>query len=154
MSDKQENKINYKTKSYTIKDFYNSYSKDMKQYEYKDIDYNLFKNIVIDYFKHIQNEVIEKGKQFVLPARFGTISVRKFKAKPGLLQVDYKSSKELGKLILLLNDHSDGYRYKFYWDKKKLMIKNCTKYQMVYTRTNKRRLAQILKNKEKDYIEL
>ena len=35
-----------------------------------------------------------------------------------------------------------------------MLTKNKTKYQLVMTRDNKRRLAQILKNHVRDYIEL
>ena len=35
-----------------------------------------------------------------------------------------------------------------------MLTSNKTMYQLVMTRDNKRRLAQIIKNKERDYLEL
>nr|DAG45344.1 MAG TPA: hypothetical protein [Caudoviricetes sp.]DAV24016.1 MAG TPA: hypothetical protein [Bacteriophage sp.] len=33
------------------------------------------------------------------------------------MSVDYKSSKEEGKKIYHLNEHSNGYKYRLYWSK-------------------------------------
>nr|DAQ64950.1 MAG TPA: hypothetical protein [Bacteriophage sp.] len=33
------------------------------------------------------------------------------------MSVDYKSSKEEGKRIYHLNEHSNGYKYRLYWSK-------------------------------------
>lgn len=143
----------YKTNSYTIKDFYNSYLDYTIDNELKYIDYNTFRKILIDYFKHISDEVIDKGKPFVLPGRCGEISVKKCKTYANTMPCDFKSSKELGKAVWHFNEHTDGYRYKFYWYKAPLYAVNSTKYQMIFTRHNKRRLASILNNGVRDYIE-
>lgn len=150
----EKNKTSYLTKSYTIKDFYNSYADYTESNDFKDIDFVTFKSILQDYFEHILTEVLYNGKIFTFPARFGEISVRKYKGNPNIMQFDYQSSKEFNKPVWYFNDHTDGNRYKFYWNKSKLLVKNCTKYQMVFTRANKRQLAKILKNNERDYIEL
>lgn len=162
MLHKEDHKIPYavinrkysRPKSYNIVDFYITYDKYTKDNKLMDIDYFTFRDILQDYFRHIRDKVIEEGKDFVLPGRCGVVSIRKFKAKPQRLQTDYKASKKLGKQILLLNEHTNGYRYKFHWNKLSLLVKNCTKYQITWMRDNKRRLAYILKNGLKDYIEL
>lgn len=150
----EKSNTKYSTKSYTIKDFYNSYTDYVDKNGLKEMEFKLFQSILIDYFEHIRSEIMENGKIINLPGRFGEISVRKYKGNVNRLQFDYKSAKELDKPVWYFNDHTDGYRYKFYWNKSKLLVKNCTKYQMVFTRANKRNLAKILKNNERDYIEL
>ena len=146
--------LNYKTLSYTIKDFYQYYISNLDKELLDRIDYHLFKSVMLDYFDYIKRDVLENGKIVQFPARFGEISVRKYRGNPKYLQYDYQSSKEVEAPVWHFNEHTDGYRYKFYWNKSKLMIRNCTKYQIVFTRSNKRRLAQILKNNERDYIEI
>ncbi|MBR5796522.1 MAG: hypothetical protein IKY26_10290, partial [Erysipelotrichaceae bacterium] len=59
--------------------------------------------------------------------------------------------KEQNKLIFLLNEHSDMFKYRYWWNKVDVMVANKSKYQLVATRANKRRLAQIIKNRELDY---
>ena len=68
------------------------------------------------------------------------------------LKIDWAASKKLGKRIYHLNDHTGGYKYRFYWTKG--IIKNITAYSFIPTRTNTRTLAGILKdkNRELDYF--
>ena len=70
------------------------------------------------------------------------------------LRIDYQATKETGKLIFLLNEHSDMFKYRFMWSKVDMMVSNKSKYQLVATRANKRRLAEIIKQKELDYQEV
>ena len=82
-----------------------------------------------------------------------------FKKKPikynfTYLRVDFKATKDMNKTILHLNEHSDGYNYRFRWSKKDMMLKNSSLYELVMTRKNKRRLANAIKNEGKDYIEI
>lgn len=152
MSDKINTE--YYTKSYTIKDFYNSYNRYIEDNDLMPIDFKVFQSILQEYFEYLRDQVIQEGKIMNLLGRFGEISIRKYPSNPKILQYDYKSSKELNKPVWYFNEHTNGYRYKFYWNKSKLLVKNCTKYQMVFTRENKRHLAKILKNNERDYKEL
>ena len=145
------------TQSYTIKDFYKyylSYAKDGKVYQ---IDYTTYRKIITDYFMFIRDEVLEKSREFKMPCRLGKVFI--FKRKPKSwskesLCVDFKTTKEIGKVVYHTNEHSDGYKYRFYWSKLKSLIPNKIKYQLVVTRHNKRRLCEIIKNKQRDYVEL
>ncbi len=71
------------------------------------------------------------------------------------LRIDFQHLKKTGQKIYHLNEHRAGYRYQFYWDKKRTgPIKNKFYYKFYPTRKNKRRLAQILKTDfDKDYFE-
>ena len=57
----------------------------------------------------------------------------------------------LEKLIYHLNEHSNYYKFRYYWSKIEMLIPNRSKYQFVASRANKRELAQIIKNNERDY---
>lgn len=145
------------TKSYVGKDFYNSYLEYIDNNELYYIDYKIFRNIINDYFKFLKDELIENGKEIKLPCRMGYIKIVKHKPKEWnnkSLSIDYHSTRELGKLIYHLNEHSDGFKYRLYWNKQSMLISNKTKYQIILTRYNKRRLAFLIKNHEQDYIEI
>lgn len=145
----------YKTKSYTIQHFYQSYSEFTNDNPLYTIDYALYRKIVTDYFKYIYTRVVEEGVEFKLPCRLGTVCIVKHKPKnwdKASLRIDYAETKKNNKLIYHLNEHSDGYKFRFYWSKYSSLLTNKSKYQLVATRHNKRRLCQIIKNKERDYI--
>ena len=151
------NKLANKTASYTIPSFYNSYITSIETDTIYDVPYATYRQIVIDYFQYIRDEVIENSKEFKLPYRLGSISIVKHKPKhynSKSLRIDYQETKKQNKLILLDNMHSDMYKYRLYWKKYEVLLTNKTKYQLVMTRANKRHLAQIIKNKIHDYLEL
>lgn len=149
--------MGYKTNSYVAKDFYESYCKYVEDNPLYQVDYKTFRGIIDDYFRYLRDEIIENGKEVKLPCRLGTLQIVKHKPKTYTnrsLRIDYGESKKLGKMVFHLNEHTDTFKYRFYWNKHNMIMKNKTKYQLVMTRDNKRHLAQILKNGIRDYIEL
>lgn len=151
------NKSAKRTKSYTIASFYNDYLGSIERDTVYDIDYNTYRAIVTDYFKHLQHQVIEEGKRIKLPYRLGALQIIKSKPKyldKRSLRIDYQATKQTGKLIFLLNEHSDMYKYRFLWSKTDVMVPNKSKYQLVATRANKRRLCQCIKQRLCDYEEI
>lgn len=144
------------TKSYTGKDFYKSYVEYVEDNPLYQVDYKTFRGIINDYFRYLRDELIENGKEIKLPCRLGTLSIVKHKPKEysgRSLRIDYAESKKYNKVIYHLNDHTGGYKYRFYWNKHNMLTKNKTMYQLIMTRDNKRYLAQILKNRVRDYVE-
>lgn len=78
----------------------------------------------------------------------GTLRVKKIKQNftKNKLKIDWKATKECGKKVYHLNDHRDGYFYRFSWKKNKIV--NVSYYSFVPERWNaKRRLAKLLKEK-------
>lgn len=69
------------------------------------------------------------------------------------LSVDYKSSKEFNKTIYHLNEHTDGYKFRLYWSKLPQTFPDRYRYQLSLVRQNKRKLAQLIFNKQ-DYINI
>ena len=87
----------------------------------------------------------------------GTLQIVKHKPKEYTgksLRIDYAESKKYGKMIFHLNEHTNGFKYRAYWCKHNMLTTNKTHYQLVMTRDNKRHLAQILKARIRDYMEL
>lgn len=151
------NKSANKTKSYTIASFYNDYLDNIERDTVYDIDYTTYRAIITDYFLHLQNKLIEEGKMIKLPYRMGNVQIIKSKPKhldKRSLRIDYQATKQNNKLIFLLNEHSDMFKYRYWWNKIDMVVSNKSQYQLVATRANKRRLAQIIKNRELDYQEL
>ena len=143
------------TKSYTGKDFYTSYCDYIEDNPLYQVDYKTFRGVINDYFKYLRDELIENGKEIKLPCRLGTLSVIKHKPKEysgKSLRIDYAESKKLGKMVYHLNEHSNFYKYRFYWKKSDVPLPFKSRYQLIATRHNKRRLAQIVKNREVDYV--
>lgn len=150
----------YVKQAYTGIDFYNSYMEFVKGNPLYEIEYKVFRAIIDDYFRYLRDELIENGKEIKLPCRMGTLQIVKHKPKTfsttgrRSLRIDYGESKKLGKMVFHLNEHSGLFKYRFLWSKQVMLTHNKTKYQLVMTRDNKRRLAQIIKNHERDYIEI
>ena len=145
------------TKAYTGHNFYDSYSEYVEDNPLYQVEYRVFRDIINDYFKYLRDELIENGKEVKLPCRMGTIQIVKHKPKEYTgksLRIDYAESKNAGIIISHLNEHSNFYKYRVYWNKQNMITPNKTKYQLVMTRDNKRHLAQIIKNHIRDYREL
>lgn len=153
----EPNKSAKRTKSYTIASFYNDYLNNIEKDTVYDIDYTRYRAIITDYFNYLQNQLIEEGKRVKLPYRMGTLQIIKSRPKhldKRSLRIDYQATKQTGKLILLLNEHSDMFKMRCWWNKTDMMVPNKSKYQLVLTRANKRRMAVIIKNRLIDYEEL
>jgi len=142
--------------SYTIADYYESYKEYTKNNEAYYIEYSKFREILTDYFKFLAEELIDNCKEIRLPARMGTLSVVKARPKRydySYLRVDFNGSRSSDKTLLHLNEHSGGFNYRFYWNKRDILIQNRSMYELVMSRANKRRLAYMIKIERKDYIE-
>lgn len=144
-------KIRKNKHSYTLADIYRAYSKINGE-----VPYVRYKRIIDRFNEIIKEEVLEGSKPFKMPYGLGLICIVKYKPKsytPKSLSVDYKSSKEEGKKIYHLNEHSNGYKYRLYWSKNPRTFPDRYKYQIQFVRENKRHLAQLIFNKQ-DYINI
>lgn len=91
-----------------------------------------------------------------MPYGLGFIQIGKYKPKhmnDKSLSVDYKASNEYGKRIYHLNEHSNGYKYRLYWSKLPQTFPDRYRYQLCFVRQNKRKLAQLIFNKQ-DYLDI
>lgn len=121
-----------------------------------DVDYSLYKRILDEMCNVILEHILERSEGFKMPYGLGFIQIGKYRPKtftPKSLSIDYKASKEYNKKIYHLNEHSDGNKYRLYWSKIPRTFPDRYKYQLCLVRQNKRRLAQLIFNKQ-DYIDI
>ena len=121
-----------------------------------EIDYGLYKRILDEMCRIILDEVLNSSAGLKMPYGLGFMQVGKYKPKTlsgESLSVDYKASREYDKRIYHLNEHSNGYKYRLYWSKIPRTFPDRYKYQLSFVRQNKRRLAQLIFNKQ-DYLDI
>lgn len=141
-----------KNNSFTYRDSYKEYIKTNG----KNIDYSTYKNILYEFSNVILNNLLYKSECITMPYGFGYLCIVKYKPKTldkNRLSIDYKSSKEFGKIIYHLNEHSDGYKYRLFWSKIPKTFPERYKYQLQLVRKNKRLLAKLIFNNQ-DYINI
>ena len=145
-------KIRKNKKSYTIADIYRDYIKKNDV----ELNYARYKRIIDEFNKVVKEEILERSQPFKMPYGLGTICIVKYKPKSysdQSLSTDYKSTKEVGKRVYHLNEHSNGYKYRLYWTKIPRTFPKRYMYQIQFVRDNKRHLAQLIFNKQ-DYINI
>lgn len=126
------------------------------------IPYTEYYKLINDYMQFIADEIIEHGKEVILPAGCGRLQMVGKQVKPTFLEdgnmvglaPDWKSTyalwqadpeaKKKKKKIFFFNEHSNGIRYKIRWSKSKLGPFSRF-YFFQLTRTNKRTLAANIK---------
>lgn len=121
-----------------------------------EVDYGLYKRILEEMCRIILDTVLNSSDGFKMPYGLGFIQVGKYLPKAlndKSLSVDYKASREYDKRIYHLNEHSNGYKYRLYWSKIPRTFPDRYKYQLCFVRQNKRRLAQLIFNKQ-DYLDI
>lgn len=105
-------------------------------------------------------------REFFIPANLGGWRIKRRKTKFRLdkngdlktthLPVDYQATKALWnndpkakkdkRLVFIFNDHTDGYRFKFWWDKRTSRVRNQSAYYIKPSRANSRLLAKAVKD--------
>lgn len=121
-----------------------------------DVPYSLYSRILDRMCAIILEHVLNASEGFKMPYGIGFIQVVKYRPKhfnSDSLSVDYKASKEYDKKIYHLNEHSDGFKFRLYWSKLPRTFPDRYKYQLCLVRQNKRKLAQLIFNKN-DYINI
>ena len=137
-----------KNKSYTFRDMYKTIPID--------VDYSVYTAVLDAMCKVILDYILNRSEGFKMPFGWGFIKIGKYRPKSlneRSLSVDYKASKIYNKKIYHLNEHSDGYKYRLYWSKIPRTFPDRYKYQLSFVRQNKRKLAQLIFNKQ-DYINI
>ena len=135
-------------KSVTFRDMYKTMPVE--------VSYSLYNRVLDEMCKVILEHVLNSSEGFKMPFGLGFIQVVKYKPQQlnsKSLSVDYNASKEYGKTVYHLNEHSDGYKYRLYWSKLPRTFPDRYKYQLCLVRQNKRKLAQLIFNKN-DYINI
>jgi hypothetical protein len=161
--------------------FKNKFTKEEREYS-AFIDYKKFSCVIKEFNQELSRLVIDEAIEFKLPCRLGFVRIKKYKKSPHInedgtvdkkgLSIDWPSSKKLWEreysgrtkeelknthnkpLVYYLNEHTDGYGFLLYWNKKGSTATNRSLYSMVFTFSNNRHLAQVLQGDKKiDYYE-
>lgn len=120
------------------------------------VEYKLYKRILDKMSQIIAEAVLDRSEGFKMPCGLGHIQVGKYQPKNynfKSLSIDYKSTREYGKVIYHLNEHSNGYKYRLHWSRVPMTFADRYKYQLCLVRANKRKLAQLIFNKH-DYLNI
>lgn len=120
------------------------------------VEYNLYKRILDKMSQIISEAVLDRSEGFKMPCGLGYIQVGKYQPKnynSKSLSIDYKLTREYGKVIYHLNEHSNGYKYRLHWSRVPMTFADRYKYQLCLVRANKRKLAQLIFNKH-DYLNI
>ena len=141
--------IDQMSKSKTLVDSYKDFEKSGDNI-YK-VDKSIYRDICIEFNEMLVDYIISDAGEIKLPCRLGSLRIKKIKGKKRKM-VDWKTTKEYGKLIYHLNMHTDGYYYKWYWKKKTALFTNKSVYSFVPLRRHKREVAQLLKDSKVDYF--
>lgn len=138
--------------SYSRKDYLKSFKKKHPGLVFEN---NVFKEI-IDAAGEIVGDFLLQDGEIKLPSRLGIINIRKFHPKGKgagfVAPIDKKKSKEQKKAVYQFNDHTGGFIYRFFWNKKVckgIADKNMWVFKPI--RSLKRKLAQVLKTKINDF---
>ena len=114
-------------------------------------------NIIYSFNEAFKNYILETGEKAKLPFGFGEFSINKKKRRKlkGLnnefvnLPVDWKKTKEKGKIIYNFNYHTEGYFFGWMWFKDSVRLKNADLWFFKPSRTTSRLLSHYLKADEK-----
>jgi len=151
---KRHNKIQH---PYNMSDIYLDYISNIDIDSPYYIRSDEFYKICNEYFKAISKAIIYESKTYILPFRLGHVTVTKKRPKnfnSTTLSIDWAESKRLHKWIRYINDHTGGFKFRFTWTKKSCMVVNKEYYRLVFSRTNKRLLAKVIKSNTTDYLEV
>jgi len=141
----------------TIQDMYVEYISHFDESHPYHITYSDYSQIVSDYLKYVSDLIVVKSMTFKLPFRLGTLSV--YKHKPifksvNRMAIDWPETNRLGKAVYNFNEHSNGYSYRFRWDRNGSLDKNMSLYSFKPSRNNARLVASLVKERKNDYFEL
>lgn len=143
---------------YTLRQMYQHYISDIEEGSPYDISYSVYVKITTSYLKKII-ERLYKGFKVKLPYKLGKLQIVKkkmyFKSQINKkLGIDWQATNKYGKVIHHLNEHSSGYKYLYFWDKRGASVHNIGKYRFIPCRDLKRTLAKLIKENKQDYFEV
>lgn len=138
-----------------------------------DMTQALHTRVLTSFYDKLINAMIYNNVDITFPCNLGNLSIKKKKVIIRLtpegkldtskLKVDMKATRELqaecpgtDKKVFHLNEHSNGYYYRYLWSKVTCFVPNSTVYLLDLRRKHKRKLAEAALNPKVklDYYEL
>ena len=87
-----------------------------------------------------------------MPHRLGSLRILKkemnYSAGKNKLKINWQETNKHKKVVYHLNDHTDGFNYRWFWSKKNAIVKNKTIYSFQATRTNKKKISFFIKRQK------
>lgn len=136
------------------KENYNSFC---KKHPTVKLTFDQWRNIIYTYTDYFKTYILETGERAKLPYGFGEFSINKKKRRKlkGLndefvnLPVDWKKTKEKGKIIYNFNFHTEGYFFGWMWFKSTARLRHTDLWYFKPSRTTSRLLSHYLKTDNK-----
>lgn len=138
-------------KSRTLNNIYTKYEYRFQPKSKHYLDKKKFVAIAVDICKEIYKYLTEGGS-YKIPGYLGILQIIKVKTSKNRRKVDHAKTKVLGTVVYHTNRHSNGFHAKVIWRKsgKQSLFVGKAIYYFAFTRTNKRTLAKLIK--DKNYI--
>ena len=136
-----------------IKDAYQLYKQDYPG----NVEYSVYAYIIKTFNRKLMKKIFYEAFEFEMPYRLGSLRIKKTKTwfDPKTMKVDWQKTKEIGKRVYHMNEHTNYFNFRFFWKKKIAVFVNKSLYSFTASRDNKRKLSSILKdtNRTVDYYE-
>ena len=122
------------------------------------LTFDEWRNIVYSYSDSFKEYILETGEKAKLPFGFGEFSINKKKRRRTKsngekefvnLPIDWKKTKEKGKLIYNFNYDTEGYFFGWMWFKNSTRIRHSALWYFKPARNTSRLLAHYLKTDKK-----
>ena len=123
------------------------------------ISFDVWKNILYAFNEEFKTYILETGEKAKLPGGMGDFSINKKKRKHFKtdlngrqfinLPVDWKKTREKGKIIYNFNDHTEGFYFGWVWFKKNARFKNSDLWYFKPSRITSRLLSHYIKTDNK-----
>jgi len=130
----------------TLTHAYRFYKEKYKKEFGRKIASKEYKEICYAFNKKVTEGALE-GKTMYLPFSMGSLRVKRKETNYEKPAIDWKATKDAGKTIHHLNQHSDGWKANWTWLKMNNLIANLRVYSFSAVRANRRAVAQVMKQK-------
>jgi len=132
-----------------------NYNDFCHKHPYIELTFDEWKNIMFSFIEHFKQHIIETGEKIKLPYGFGEFSINKKKRKKIKvnpengkefinLPIDWKKTKEKGKVIYNFNYHTEGYYFGWYWFKQTVRFKYAKLWYFKPSRTTSRIISHYI----------
>lgn len=135
-----------------------NYNNFCKKHSSIRLSYDEWKNILYSFNESFKEYILETGERARLPFGFGEYSINKKKRKKIKqnngkefvnLPIDWKKTKEKGKVIYNFNYHTEGYFFGWVWFKESARMKNIDLWYFKPSRTTSRLLSHYINANDK-----
>jgi len=134
-----------------------NYNDFCKKHPSISLTFDEWRNILYSFNDSFRNYILETGEKAKLPYGLGEFTVNKKKRRKMKgpndkfinLAVDWKKTKEKGKIIYNFNYHTEGYFFGWVWFKESTRFKHSDLWYFKPTRVTSRLLAHYIQTNDK-----